>query len=236
MKQVFVVLCRLHDVGCSSRSGALVHVHRGGGRISSSASRNESVDSAPWFSFRPLGVQPVAAAAGRRVVEPLLQLVLPEKPVERPPPVDRPSGVARSHGMRRGTPRPSRTLRRAADRTAAGQRAALIEAVRSDRRELLVRRRLQRHQPFERSQAGLGHVSRDPCVARDDERLRQARVAVGARNPRTTASPAGSSAETGRAAARPASTRRASIRGCRPGTPAGTRRCRAARRPRRAGS
>ena len=41
----------------------------------------------------PIDVQPVAATAGRRVEEPVLQVVLTEEPVERPPRLGQPPPV-----------------------------------------------------------------------------------------------------------------------------------------------
>ena len=152
--------------------------------------------------IRTIDVQPVAAAAGRRIEEPVLQVVLAEKPVERAPRLRQPP---RGRRCTRNASRHADTIAQAStgcwsnDRR---RRTALIEPVGSDGRELFVGRRLQRDQPVERAQPGLDHVRSAHAITGDDERLRQPRVAVGHASPRTMASRAGWSAGTGRAADR----------------------------------
>ena len=84
--------------------------------------------------IRPIDVQPVATAAGRWVVEPVLQMVLPEEPVERPPRVCWPTGCRRSRGRRPDTQTPSRRPRPAAGRRPlATRRVRRTRSIRSRR-------------------------------------------------------------------------------------------------------
>ena len=82
------------------------------------------------------------------------------------------------HATPQGRPRSSPRLPRAADRTPAAA-SAVAEALRTDRPEQARRRRLQRHEPTQGSQARLdigGRAGRDPG---NDQGLGQTRIVVG---------------------------------------------------------
>ena len=182
-----------------------------------------------------IDVDPVAATAGRRVVDRASQRVLAEEPVECAPRVVEPARVARSRAARRGTPRPSRTPRPAADRSSRAARRARGSRSSPTGAKVPSAATCWRHEPLERAHADLGHLVVAHPRRRHEQRLREARVAV--REPVLEPGPVGAAATggSGRSAwprAPPASPRRC----CRPRTRGGTRRCRAARRPTRAGS
>ena len=195
-------------------------------RNSCRASRNESVASA-LVLIGAIGVQPITATTRRRIEEPVLQVVLTEKPVERPPRLCQPPPVA-VHAVRVEARRHHRA---GLDRLlieVAGD-AALIEPAGSDGAKLS-------RETIALRAASRASASRPrPCLADAcDHRRRSAPARDGrcsrSRSPRTMASRVGSSAQRGRAA-----DRRAPDVGLRPCCPLGrlsTRRCRGARRPR----
>ena len=148
-------------------------------RISSSASRKDSVDSAPWFSFTRSAWSPSRQPPVAGVVERLLQLVLSEEPVERAPRVLAPSARRRST---RCASRHAETIAHAStgcwSKRGLGA-AARVEAVRADRARSS-RRPSAGSTPSHSSER---RPDRDHLLvlhprAGHDERLRQARVAV----------------------------------------------------------
>ena len=93
---------------------------------------------------------PVATAASRGIEEPLLQVVLTEEPVERPPPVHRPAAVVtHAEGVETCRRRRARLDRLLVERRR--RRTACIEPVGSNRGKLLLGRRLHGQQPLERA-------------------------------------------------------------------------------------